>query len=649
MIGQTAQMLVELNLGGNFNAGLTQAEAGLGRFAGTAATSGARTGALSGAFASVGAAAGRFGGAMQHAGSQIKGLLTGPLGIIGVTGGLLTFGGAITSTISKLNDLAFGTEKLHDLTGESAQTLSVLIAATEKYGISLDKLTVTAGFYEKNIGKLEITGKLADFQKEFNVALTDGRGKAIGFADALLAVADVYTTSTDEAKNATLAASLFGRSYTGLVPVLALGRKGILELEDEAKRMGLQLSEKNVADFARYRAAIRQSQESISGLEVAIGEDLLPTITKLANGLSRFVAQNKTDIVAFFHNLVQFGKDAAKTIGGFASAVGTFWNAIPPPVRDLLTKGLIADRTVKFLFGFSPVSAVAGGLFGRFFERGSSPANPVFVSGGGIGGLPGPTGLLGGLGLGSLAAIAGLALAPVIAAEIVLALSDPKVVAAKNYVARISTATARGISPAGVPSTFDSPMANALRPGEDIRQYGQRGALDTIAGLNAYSRFAAQTALAAAGVHNFAVSAQEAATAMGYLPRRLRDQLSMTVPEIIKGIRERSAARYGGTGLGAAAVEATFQRDEIRLATKIAASTEAQAQKLADLQKIQSDLRAHGDTRAARKLDTLINTVKHQKPPSVTTIVNNRLSITGYVLSTTTRTASISSTQRFNS
>src|SRR5207244_11740019 len=66
--------------------------------------------------------------------------------------------------------------------------------------------------------------------------------------------------------------------------------------------------------------------------------------------------------VTFFHNAA----DAAKSLGG--TVLGAFhtlsdaWNGIPQGVRDLIVKGVVADRTIKFLFGFSPIGAALSGI-----------------------------------------------------------------------------------------------------------------------------------------------------------------------------------------------------------------------------------------------------------------------------------------------
>jgi len=77
-------------------------------------------------------------------------------------------------------------------------------------------------------------------------------------------------------------------------------------------------------------------------------------------------------------------------------------------VRDLLVKGVVADRTIKFLFGFDPAKLVLGGIgdalkgtLGGFLQKGGSPANPLFVvdisgGAGGVGGAAG--GAAGGIG-----------------------------------------------------------------------------------------------------------------------------------------------------------------------------------------------------------------------------------------------------------
>src|SRR5947207_15193964 len=80
-LAETAKLAVELNLSGNFGAGVTRAESQLGGLNKAASGVGTGTSRLSGALTNAEGAAGRFGGALGHAGSQLKSLAYGPLGL----------------------------------------------------------------------------------------------------------------------------------------------------------------------------------------------------------------------------------------------------------------------------------------------------------------------------------------------------------------------------------------------------------------------------------------------------------------------------------------------------------------------------------------------------------------------------------------
>lgn len=435
----------------------TQATTGLGRLGQAANQAGSPLGTL-------GRVAHATAGGLGRAAGQLRGLVTGPLGLLGLTGGLLGVTGALESTLSRINSLAFGTEKLTSITGDSAETMSTLVAVSEKYGIDLDKLTTVSQFYEKAVGKLEQaqakgTGatksaalaslelqraelvaegrktktidllireqkardqiaashqagagglsKLEALEKQYGVRLTDNTGKALTFIPALLNVADVYAKSEDKAKAAALAATLFGKSYGTLSPILALGKQGIMELQAQAAQMGLQLDSGNIAQFKEYRDAVRESQEAIAGLQVAIGTDLLPTIIDAARAVTGFITVHKTDIVHTVDGLIAIARTAAGTIGNLVGAISTAWDAIPAPAKTLLIAAVAGDRTLHWLFGFSPIhlvvqgienaftSAVSKGVGGSLAKTLFGGVQKVWVVNMGPGGLGGPGGAAG--------------------------------------------------------------------------------------------------------------------------------------------------------------------------------------------------------------------------------------------------------------
>jgi hypothetical protein len=397
-LAESANLVARLSLQDNFTGPLARAEAGLGR-----ASSGI----------------GRLGGAVQTAGGHLKGLITGPLGLLGLTGGLLTLGGALRNGVEKAQDFGDEVRKISAVTGLSAEQTSALAAALEHFGVGADKAIRLTGFLEKNVGLLAARKDgLAAFSKTYGLALTDQNGKLKDANELILTTADYFNNNAIPATEKAAALSkLYGRSWQDMIPFLKAGRQGIADAEDEAAKLGLTLSKDNVDALAKMKTATRDLGTAVGGLELQIGLALVPALTDLAKVATTFVTSHRGDIVAFFKGAADAARTAAGVIGDVAGAVSGFWNKIPPGFRDLLLKGFVADRTVKFLFGFDPIKAVLGGA-GGLFSRGSSPANPLYVTGTGIGGLPGGGGSGGGL---PLLGLGGLILAGVAAGEIGLA------------------------------------------------------------------------------------------------------------------------------------------------------------------------------------------------------------------------------------
>jgi hypothetical protein len=431
-LAETAVLAVEMNLTGNLSKGLSAAKTELGKVdqavAGATTRAASGFGKLGSAgqksFGIIKSGAEKAREPLAHFGETVSGLL-GPLGIVGLGGAALGLGAALERSTAKASDMGFAIEKLTALTGESASQISSLAFVTEKYGIDATQFSQIVGFTEKTLGKLSETtaktgkaaksaalqhlelvkaqdqargasvkeidkliseqkahdaivaaaaghaaalNKLQALQKQYGVTLTDASGKALSFSQILNNVADFYTGNAAASTKAALAATVFGRGYAKLIPVLALGSKGIRDAEQAAQSLGLTLTDQNVKDLSQFREATREAGEAIGGLQLQIGLVAIPAIKDLANAISSFLAHGGRDqIVGFFKSAVQFAQSFAgvitgtviPTVKGLADAALGFWNTIPQPLRDLLVKGFIADRTIRFLFGVSPIHIVA--------------------------------------------------------------------------------------------------------------------------------------------------------------------------------------------------------------------------------------------------------------------------------------------------
>jgi len=400
-VAQTAELIVRIIGQDALSPAVASAESGLGRLSTTSGVAAKSVGLVE-------SAATGMGNALNHAKGFVSNLVSGPLGMIGLGAAAFTLGGALKEAIGTANDMASAIEKLGPLTGDTAEQVSGLIAVFNKFGIDTNTATARLAFMEKAVGNLTVTTKKAsDFQKEFGFSLTDASGKVKDANTLILQAADYWNGSASASEKAALEAKLFGRGFADMIPILNLGSKGILDAEAAAASLGLTLNATNVQDLQKYQQSMRDAGEAVDGLKLQLALDLIPTITDLANTVTKFVTDHRTDIQAFFKGAIAAGKELGGALVNVGTAIVGVWNQIPPQLRDLLVEALIGNKVIKAVFGINIIGSVEGAiatigknllgsLVGNLF--GKTIATPVVnvdgavVNVGGVGGAAGAEG-----------------------------------------------------------------------------------------------------------------------------------------------------------------------------------------------------------------------------------------------------------------
>lgn len=396
-MGTEATLTVLLQLKDQLSSGIATAESKLGGLT-------TKVGGLSGLLGKVEGAAGRMGGALSHAGSQISGLVSGPLAMLMGGAGLLSLGGLISSSTSKMEDLALSVEQVTGVTKMSAQEASAMIAVFGKFGVDASTTGTRLAFMEKTIGNLTLNSKAySNFVKEFGFTLKDVHGNVLDTQTAFEKLADYWTNNSIPAsERAALAAKLLGRGYLDLVPICNQGSAGIQALEQQATDLGLVLDQSNMQQVAQYRDSMRSLGEAVGGLQLQIGLALAPAISGLAESMTTWISHGGAQQVAqWFRDGAKFAQDMGKVIQDDLlpplHAIMDWWSSLPDDVKKIIVGGLITQKASSWLFGgggiagalTSVLKVTVGGLFGT---RGTTPANPLWVAdvtGGGGGKVPG--------------------------------------------------------------------------------------------------------------------------------------------------------------------------------------------------------------------------------------------------------------------
>jgi hypothetical protein len=167
----------------------------------------------------------------------------------------------------------------------------------------------------------------------------------------------------DEGKRSALAVDIFGRSGTNLIPMLAGGTASIQAMKDEARRLGVVLSEEQAQKAAAFDDSMDKVKAAAEGLKNALGEAVIPAlsefVTKLTgvvSGISAWVKDNPKLVDA----LLKIGGVLAvggALLVGLATAASLF---LKLNEAWLVAKALLPGLTV--ILGTSSTMGLAGAL-----------------------------------------------------------------------------------------------------------------------------------------------------------------------------------------------------------------------------------------------------------------------------------------------
>lgn len=221
--------------------------------------------------------------------------------------------------------------------GTTAETVQELKHAAELSGSSVEdvekafvKLAKNANDTTKGIG----TAK--DAFRDLGISVTDAGGSLKSNETLFMETAQAISEMENQTQKVAFAQEIFGKSGTKLIPMLNAGAEGIAAMREEARELGIVMSNDAAATSERFNDTLDKLNKSFEGVKVSVGVALLPAFTKLAD-----IALSVT-----------------KEILGSADAAKFMDDAIAFVTRQVLN---LIDGLITFA---TPIAAFGTGIYG---------------------------------------------------------------------------------------------------------------------------------------------------------------------------------------------------------------------------------------------------------------------------------------------
>jgi hypothetical protein len=291
---------------------------------------------------------------------------------------LVAAGGAVIApllaAVQQFAAMGDQVNKASGRTGVAVETLSELAYAADQSGANLE--TLEGGLRRMQASVLDAAKGSKSAQENLAMlGLTVEQLAGLSPDQQFKLIADRLSRIEDPTLKAALAMKVFGKSGTQLLPLMADGAKGIEQLQQRARELGLTISKEDAEAATVFGDTLDDLWKSIKAGVFAIGSALAPMLTDLIAQAIKFVVavvkwikENKALVVTVF-------KIAAAVVGagvalillgtiisGFGAAIG----AVVTVVAAVGTAVAILGKIIALLLspiGLVIVAAVALGAY----------------------------------------------------------------------------------------------------------------------------------------------------------------------------------------------------------------------------------------------------------------------------------------------
>lgn len=267
--------------------------------------------------------------------------------------------------------------KTSALLGMQVGELQAIRSAGQHAGMSVESIDSAMQKFSVNIGRAAAGEKSQlDLMNALGVATRNADGSLRNQTDLLMDVADAYSKLSDTQDRNRVSQELFGRSAVQMSALLKDGSLGIRDAVEAYKKTGAGYTEEEVKLAAAFNDSLQYMNEHIEGIRKKLFFALVPAFTKLFDGVSNFIEENRPEINSIISTLssqlpsvLQDVTDVLPTIlsgvSMIASAVSTVVDFTGPWLPILSAAGVLIGGAILTAVGAVGVAVSAvGAAFG---------------------------------------------------------------------------------------------------------------------------------------------------------------------------------------------------------------------------------------------------------------------------------------------
>lgn len=223
--------------------------------------------------------------------------------------------GIIANSVQRFIELGDQLDKASKKAGISAEAISELAYAAKLADVDLAGLSNALRFMQTNLSEAETGAKDTQLTlAALGVSLKEIQQLQPDRQFELLA--DRISGLKDPADKARAATDLFGRAGANLLPLFEDGAEGIRKAREEAERLGLSFSGKQLENLAKADDSIKTLKASFEALGVSLAERVAPSLSYFLEGINSLVSGRDIERIKVLREEIRVLDESIKRGGG---------------------------------------------------------------------------------------------------------------------------------------------------------------------------------------------------------------------------------------------------------------------------------------------------------------------------------------------